>query len=123
MRIFRELQNRRRELGMSLTSLAHRSHVSLPTVNRIMSARHPQASFAHVAAIAEALGVELTAVAKESSDERRTSQARAKARRLVGLVQGTSGLEGQALEPPVLKAMTEQTTQKLLRSNRMLWAE
>ena len=54
MELFHELETRRRELGMSLAMLARRSRVSLPTVNRIMSGRHPRPTFAHVAAIAEA---------------------------------------------------------------------
>ncbi len=123
MELFHELETRRRELGMSLAMLARRSRVSLPTVNRIMSGRHPRPTFAHVAAIAEALGVELTGVPKEPSEERRKKQARAKAKLLVGLVQGTSALEGQAVDRRHVELMIEQTTAKLLRSKRKLWAE
>jgi transcriptional regulator with XRE-family HTH domain len=123
MRLFAELEKRRRELGMSTTALAQRSRVSLPTVNRIMSSRHPRPVFAHVAAIAQALGVDLAAVPKDSSDARRRTQARAKARRLVGLVQGTAGLEGQAVAPSDAEHMIERTAVQLLRSKRKLWAE
>ena len=69
------------------------------------------------------MGVELTGVPKEPSEERRKKQARAKAKLLVGLVQGTSALEGQAVDSRHLESMIERTTAKLLRSKRKLWAE
>jgi transcriptional regulator with XRE-family HTH domain len=108
---------------MSLSTLAGRSGISLPTVNRILSGRHANPAFAHVAAIADTLGIELTAVAKDNSEQRRRKQARTKARQLVGLVQGSSALEGQAVEQKDLESMIAQTTEKLLRSKRKLWAE
>lgn len=123
MNVFREFEKRRRELGMSRSTLARRSHVSLPTVNRILSEQHPRATFANVAAIADALGLELTAVGAESSEELARKQARSKAKHLVRLVQGTSGLEGQAVDQQELEAMVARTTEKLLRAKRRLWAE
>ncbi len=123
MQLFQELEKRRRELGISRSALARRSRVSLPTVNRIMSAQHESATFAHVAAIAQALGMELTPVVKDGSEELRRKQATRKARHLVGLVQGTSGLEGQAVEQSDLESMVARTTEKLLRSKRKLWSE
>jgi hypothetical protein len=88
-----------------------------------MSAQHEKSTFAHVIAIARALGIELTPVVKERSDEFRRKQARNKARYLVRLVQGTSGLEGQAVEPQDMESMVARTTEKLLRSKRKLWSE
>jgi hypothetical protein len=88
-----------------------------------MSAQHESATFAHVAAIAQALGMELTPVVKDGSEELRRKQATRKARHLVGLVQGTSGLEGQAVEQSDLESMVARTTEKLLRSKRKLWSE
>lgn len=123
MQLFQELEKRRRELGMSRSTLARRSRVSLPTVNRIMSQQYQRPTFAHVAAIADVLGVELTAVPKAESEDLRRSQASNKAKRLVGLVQGSSGLEGQALEQQEVETLVAQTTEKLLRSKRKLWAE
>lgn len=123
MQLFQELEKRRRELGMSRSTLARRSHVSLPTVNRIMSQQHQRPTFAHVAAIADVLGVELAPVPKAKSEELRQRQARSKARRLVGLVQGSSGLEGQALDQTELETLVVRAAEKLLRSKRKLWAE
>jgi hypothetical protein len=103
--------------------LARRSGVSLPTVNRIFSAEHDRVTFAHVLAIARVLGMELTPVVTDKSDDLRRKQARHKARRLVGLVQGTSALEGQAVDQQDVESMVDRTTEKLLRSNRKLWSE
>ncbi len=108
---------------MSRSTLARRSHVSLPTVNRIMSQQHPRPTFAHVAAIADVLGVELTPVPKAESEELRQRQARNKARQLVRLVQGNSGLEGQALDQTELESLIVRTAEYLLQSKRKLWAE
>ena len=123
MQLFETFEQRRRELGMSRSTLARRSRVSLPTVNRIMSAHHETSTFAHVAAIAQALGIELTAVAKVGSEELRRKQAKKKATRLVRLVQGSSGLEGQAVDQRELESMVARTTEQLLRSKRKLWPE
>ena len=123
MQLFQELEKRRRELGMDRSTLARLSHVSLPTVNRIMSQQHPRPTFAHVAAIADVLGVELTLVSKTDSEEMRREQARAKAKPLVGLVQGTSGLEGQALDQQELESLIAKTAEKLLQSKRKLWSQ
>lgn len=123
MQMFQDFEKRRQELGMSRSMLARRSHVSLPTVNRIMSAGHERSSFAHVAAIAQALGMELVPVVRDSVEGLRKEQAASKARRLVHLVQGTSSLEGQAVDQKELELMVERTTEKLLRSRRKLWAE
>lgn len=123
MSVFREFEKRRRELGMSRSILAKRSRVSLPTVNRILSGQHTGASFANVLAIAEALGMELTAEAKTRSDEFRHKQATRKARRLVRLVQGTSALEGQGLDQHEIEEMVERTSRELLPTKRKLWEE
>jgi transcriptional regulator with XRE-family HTH domain len=123
MQLFQEFEKRRRELGMSRSMLARRSRVSLPTLNRIMSSQDGRAAFAHVAAIARALGMDLTPVVKVGSEDLRRKQATSKARRLVRLVQGTSGLEGQAVDQQDLESMVARTTEQLLRSNRKLWSE
>lgn len=52
----------------------------------------------------------------------RQEQAYAKARRLVALAQGTSALEAQGVDRPVLEEAIEQTAHELLRSKRKLWA-
>jgi len=121
--IFLSLEKRRRELGMSRKSLANRSHVSLPTVNRILSGRHSGASIENVLTIAAALGMELKFEAEMRSERFREMQAVAKARQLVRLVQGTSALEGQALDKDELEDMIGRTAKELSLSKRKLWDE
>jgi hypothetical protein len=51
-------------------------------------------------------------------------QAQRKAKKLVALVQGNSGLEGQAVDQKAVKSMVKQTTHELLAgSKRKLWSE
>lgn len=121
--IFLSLEKRRRELGMSRKSLANRSHVSLPTVNRILSGRHSGASIENVLTIAAALGMELKFEAEMRSERFREMQALAKARQLVRLVQGTSALEGQGLDNDELEDMIGRTAKELSLSKRKLWDE
>jgi hypothetical protein len=56
--------------------------------------------------------------------ELKREQAERKAKKLVALVQGTSGLEGQAVDRETIESMVKQTTQELLAgSTRRLWSE
>ena len=121
---FDRLNHRRRELRMSNDALARLSRVSLPTVVRILSGKHPQTSFANVAAIAGALGLDISFRPTASSSALREEQATKKARKLVGMVQATSGLEAQAVDAQQLQSMTQQTVHELLTgSSRRLWGE
>lgn len=96
----------------------------MPTVVRILSGTYSKASFANVAAVAEALGIGIKFEAVTKIADLREAQARQKARRLVGMVQGTSGLEAQALDDDELTDMTRQTVHELLAgSSRRLWSE
>jgi ornithine carbamoyltransferase len=107
---------------MSQSILALRSGVSLPVVQRILSGNHPTASFANVQAIAEAIGMDLRSVPTTSQKDLRRQQARQKAKDLMGLVQGTMGLEGQAVSPQSLQRMEQQVAHELLiGSPRKLW--
>jgi transcriptional regulator with XRE-family HTH domain len=121
---FHALESRRKQLGLTYAALARRSKVSQPTVVRILSGRHPQASFHNVAAIAEALGLSIAFTPIATVSEMRRQQARAKARKLVSLVQGTSGLEAQAVDAQQLEELTEQATIDLLAGSRLkLWGD
>ncbi len=118
------LDVRRKRLGMSYAVLAKRSGVSMTTVVRILSGQNPQASFENVCAVAAALDLAVRVEPTASAEEVRERQARRKAEQLVGMVQGTSGLEGQALEEETLAQMTRQTAHELLAgSPRRLWGE
>ena len=119
-----QLDRRRRSLGLSYELLSRRCGVSRPTVQRILSGRHAAASFASVVAIAEALGLSLRFDSRVEPARLRREQAERKARKLVALVQGSSGLEGQAVDRQAVESMVEQTTHELLAgSKRKLWSE
>ena len=91
---------------------------------RILSGHHGAASFASVAAIAESLGLEIRFHSRVDPRTLRRDQAQRKARQLVALVQGTSGLEGQAVDRRTIEAMVERTTDELMAgSKRRLWSE
>jgi len=120
--LFEKLNKRRRELGMSLLALSKRSGVSMPTVARILSGAQPAASFANVAAVAYALGMEVGIRQTRRAASFREQQAKHKAERLVGMVQGTSGLEEQGLNDDALRDMKRRTVHELLAgSSRRLW--
>ena len=121
---FHRLNRRRRELGMSYDVLARLSQVSKPTVVRILSGTHPQASFSNVEAIARALGLAISFRPITSASELRERQARKKARALVSMVQATSGLEAQAIDAKRVQSMTRHTVHDLLAgSSRRLWGD
>lgn len=121
--VLTNLDARRRELGMSVPALAKRSKVSTATVNRILAGRYGSASHANVAAVARALGVRLFGRPRDPEHIRQEA-AKRKARWLVKLVQGTSGLEAQAVRPEVLRRMVKETVRELLAgSSRRLWGD
>jgi transcriptional regulator with XRE-family HTH domain len=115
---------------MSKADLARRAGVSLPTIRRLLSGREDRARTDIVAAIAEALGVEVrlgqTQYVHETIDVSafRMLQARAKARKLARLVQGTMALEAEAVAEDVLDEIEEQNVHALLAgSGRRLWGD
>jgi len=112
-------------LGMSYDVLARKSGVSKPTVFRILSGRSSYtASFANVLSLARALGLELEFEEEASIENLQERQARTKAENLVRMVQGTSGLEGQAVSPKEYGRLVRQATRKLLTgSKRKLWGD
>jgi transcriptional regulator with XRE-family HTH domain len=124
------LDDRRRRLGMSRAIVARRSGVSLPTVTRILTGKEAAPSLPNVQAIAAALGVCLRVGAEVriaedlDAEEFRRRQAFAKARRLVRMVQGTMGLESQAVDLRAVDEMTERTVRDLLAgAKRRLWED
>jgi transcriptional regulator with XRE-family HTH domain len=115
------LEQRRRELGMSRPALARRSGVSLATVNRVLGDGMGQASFKNVVAIAEALGMPFRWAASPAFAFRQR-QAKLKSKQLAAMVQGTSALEGQAVEQAVQEEIEEEIECRLLAgSKRKLW--
>jgi len=107
---------------MTYAALSSRSGVSIPTAKRILSGRAEGASFEHVTAIAEALGLSLH-VQDRDIDAMRRDQARSKAEAIARLVQGTSALEGQAVDHRTFQRLVDQSYHELLAgSPRRLWS-
>ena len=106
---------------MTYGQLARLSGVSVPTLTRTLRGKNAHASFTSVMAIAQALGISI-----ERREEPATAflekVAERKAAKLVSMVQGTSGLEAQAISNEQVEAMRRQTVHELLAgSRRKLW--
>lgn len=118
------LDTRRKRLGMSRVVVARRSGVPLTTVQRILSGRESRPSLPSVLSIAEVLGASWDVDVNKGVEEIRERQARQKAERLVGMVQATSGLEGQAVDKDTLRQMVDRTVHELLAGSRLrLWGD
>ena len=118
-----KLNQRRQELGMTFEALSKRSEVPVSTLKAIFKKGVEHATFANVAAIADALGVDIEFTNEVDSYELLHQQAVKKARELVGMVQGTSGLESQAVGQNQIETMVAQLVHQLMAgSRRKLWA-
>lgn len=108
---------------MSVPALAALSGVSEPTIKRMMSGRMEGATFFNVQRVLTALGVRLTAESIDP-DDLRSEQARKKAEAVARIVQGTSALEGQAVDSSIYKRLIERSYHELLAgSSRRLWSQ
>jgi transcriptional regulator with XRE-family HTH domain len=127
VRQFKELDNIRRQLGMSCAAVARRAGVSLITVHRVMSGGHEAASLSTLRAIANALGVDVAIAMPASMDSPealRQQQAWTKAEQLVKMAQATAGLESQGVSEPALRDAVRRTAAELLAGpKRKLWAK
>ena len=116
------LENRRRAVGMTFDDLARRSKVSRATVCRILRGDHASVSFSKVMAVADALGLSAFFDPVVDNDAFLERQAESKAKFLVGMVQGTMGLEAQGVNSFDVDRMVRETTRTLLAgSKRKLW--
>jgi len=116
------LRQRRQALRMTFAALSQRSGVSVPTTKRILTGRAKGASFAHVQAIAEALGMTLQ-FHERDVDAMRQEQAKSKAEQIARLVQGTSALEAQAVDTQTYQRLINHSYHELLAgSPRRLWS-
>jgi len=119
--IILDLDRRRRDLGMTRSTLARRAGLGLRTVQRILSDEAAAANLATVVRLAEALGASIGLELEELNTVRR-HQAERKAARLVDMVQGTMGLEAQAVGGDSIEQMKKRTVRDLLAgSNSALW--
>jgi transcriptional regulator with XRE-family HTH domain len=126
------LDLRRRELGISYAALAELSGVSQPALQRLLTGKVEAPALTSVAAVARVLGIGAIRILDDgsfkfdpamSAQALRERQARKKAKWLVGMVQGTSALEGQAIDDVEYQAMVESTYHELLAgSNHRLWS-
>src|SRR5262245_50214840 len=120
----RKLDVRRKRLGMSRAMLARRANVSIPTVHRIMTGKELAPSVATIESIAAALGMELQLVAIVDTEDLREQQAKLRATQLVSMVQGTMGLESQAVDQKAVDNLKRRhTAQFLAGPGRRLWAQ
>ena len=123
MNLTAKLEKRRQELGMTFEALSKRSEVPVSTIKAIFKKGIEHATFANVAAIADALGVDIKFADEMDSYELLHQQAVKKARELVGMVQATSGLESQAVAQSQIEVMIQQLVHQLMAgSRRKLWA-
>lgn len=117
-----DLRQRRRDLKMPYEELSLRCGVSVSTLKRVLDGEMT-ARFSTVSAVARALGVQLGVASSQDVASMRQHQAHTKARSLVALVQGTSALEGQAVDQNSIELMEQRTIAELLAgSARRLWA-
>ena len=122
--ILLNLEHRREALGMPLKELSKRANVSLGTIRRA-AAGESGIAIGTVTAIANSLGIrDLRAFSgARRPDRMRYLQAALKARKIVGMVQGTSALEGQAVSQPDRKLLIANTINELLSgTHSRLWA-
>ena len=116
-----DLDDRRRQLGMTFPALAERSGIPTPTVKRVLGGGYENASFQTIVRIAEAMGMVVSGSVERDAQELRMEQARVKARKYVDMLQGTSALEGQAVSEHTLLATFDDFVHELLNSDRKLW--
>ncbi|HTV47657.1 MAG TPA: hypothetical protein VMG59_04365 [Phycisphaerae bacterium] len=121
MNLHKELETRRRILGMSCSAVAKRTALSLRTVQRVLSGREKDPGFQTIATITNCLGMSIDFKATDSNDLRRR-QAEHKANQLVSIVQGSSALEAQGVSDDTIRRLKEKTVHELLAgSSRKLW--
>ena len=131
-RHYDSLDSRRRALGMPYSALAELSGVSQPALQRLLTGKVDGPSLTSVSAVARVLGMGAVQFMDDGSikfdstvsvQALRERQARKKAAWIVGMVQGTSALEGQAVSEADYQAMVEATYHELLAgSNHRLWS-
>lgn len=106
------LDERRRELRMTIPQLDRRSGISTATVARVLRGE-PTVAMGHVCAVAEALGMQVGLRPRVSVDSLLRQAAHRKAKRAAELVQATSAIEGKGLSRHQFNAMVNRTAREL----------
>lgn len=115
--------NRRRRLRIPVPALARMSGVPVADVRQLL-ADPAGVRFDHVAAVGKVLGVDLLTARRVPVEQILRERARAKARYVAQLVQGTQGLEAAAVDPAGYERLVEIAAEALLAGNkRKLWDE
>ena len=118
--ILKELNQRRRDLGMPIRALAVRAGVPVRTTERILGGGS-RVAFASVLAVADALGMRDLHRGQDILAMRQR-QASEKAEKLVKMVQATSALEAQAVDRAAQRRMVARTVTDLLKGPpAVLW--
>jgi transcriptional regulator with XRE-family HTH domain len=117
------LDERRKELRMTIPQLAKRSGVSTATAARVLRG-DPTVAVGRVCAVADALGMQVGVRSRHSVDSLVRRAANTKARRVAALVQATSALEAQGLSRHQFEAMVDRTARELRAAGgKTLWAD
>jgi transcriptional regulator with XRE-family HTH domain len=118
-----QMQRRRKALGMSCPLLAMRSGVSLLTVQRILRDGGEHTTFASLSAVARALGMEFELKSLSEPQAFAEQQATIKIEAIARMVQGSSALESQAVDPETYRQMVRQSMHELMAGpRRRLWS-
>lgn len=91
-----DLNERRKQLGITIRALSRLSKVPVATVNRIL-ANPGRARFDHVAAVGNILGIDFLGVRSLPVKTVLANRVLAKATYIARVVQGTQGLEAAGL--------------------------
>ena len=117
------LNKRRRQLGITISSLSRMSKVPVATVNRIL-AEPAKVRFEHVAAVGQVLGVDFTTAKKVPVKRVLRNRALVKAQYVAKVVQGTQGLEAAGLDSEGYQKLVSVAAEALLSGKkRKLWDE
>jgi transcriptional regulator with XRE-family HTH domain len=117
-----DLQQRKQELGLSNAAISRRSGVSISTVERVFAGRGEGVSIGRIQKIAEALEAEVRSIPTADAGDVLDQRARRIAQGIVSSVQGSMGLEAQAVSKSQLRRMVEQTIHELRAGpKRVLW--
>ena len=119
--IVARIQERKRELDISVSDLARRSGVSRATVIRILGGEDHEFSFANLQAILLALGISLE-LTEIPAEQFRDQIATAKAKRLIALTQGNVALESQVVSRASAQSHLAEAKARIESSSRKLWA-
>ncbi len=107
---------------MTLAQLAKRSGVSMPAVVRILHGAVENAKLRSITGLAAALGLKVRFESTDTALEMRRQEAEKKAREIVGLMQGTSGLEDEGIGLEAFEEAVEQTMHELMAGQgKKLW--